>query len=226
MLPPIPYKQGWSKKRDVDNDPSLVATPTKSWKLTEMTDEWVLFSHALLFVCGNLTTDPLLDAEQTLGRDLGIVVMESDAPVFHCPDADWSRLIFAAPKEEWETVKETLASIGGYRQSDQFFWRTLLQHIRIVDRVALASMSVVDTLPTVPFWSFGVDSNIATFALGAVKRRNAKVPDPTLEGVWLAARFPPSDETIRLGKAIAAGHANPFRTIDPLYNPEMKTSFE
>lgn len=105
------------------------------YTLNDLTDEFVLFHHSLIFTVGGLNTDPVLlcyaendikDNERPIAVTLQTSILSGLIPPYN-------HTIYGALKEHWKKVSWALDTIGAVNAKNKHFWRSMRQLIPIPD---------------------------------------------------------------------------------------------
>jgi hypothetical protein len=160
--------------------------------LTDLVDEYVLFTHGLVFTHGAWLQDPLQDYVTSMDTDCRLHALELPSPVFRwfdgrspvdrqTLDTSWNRKIMACPKRSWNGLYRFLASIQGTNRDTKTMYSLAAQRIPIIDVIAFANLSgLPDRIPEVDCLCFALVTNRRTVYFAPERRVNPWDPVPVL----------------------------------------------
>jgi hypothetical protein len=169
--------------------------------LQSLTEEFVLFTPALLFTHADWDRDPVKD---WAGEAPGRRVYSLDLPQAAFEglevggDVNWCYRLLLCPRTQWADLYGFMGIIGFADRFRRRFHRALAQAIPVPDLLLLARLATLpDPVPTVQVVAFGVNGN---------RRQVAFVPaaNPPLDRARPEV-YPPEEETVRAANRFLSG---------------------
>lgn len=209
--PELPRQQGTTPGEDREGRPGLLEENLRlprCHSLRELSQDYQLFSHAILFQHGYLPGDPLFDLlnqRPQLPRE-AFLRLKLPRPITQGLE-EGNYFLAAVAKLFWPQVLSFLGSLGGVNRDRKFFWRALAQSVPVPD-VLLLDTSVGMSLAFPPVVEdvvfFGVDGTTGQYAL-----------QPTAYG-WPPCKvcLPASPDTLALGQAILQERPDPYAVLE------------
>ncbi len=149
--------------------------------LTELSQDFVLVSHAVFMIYGYMPIDPLQRCfEQTFPNSRPYLLI-SDYPIFEGL-ASWNNRIIAVENKCWSKCRVFLDSISGLDRKRKLFYRPLRQKLPLTDFRSL-SKNIVE------LHTYGLDGNF-----GCLHFIPAKSPD----GLIRLIKDTPFEDTVKL----------------------------
>lgn len=188
--------------------------------LQELSEEYVYFTHGLLFTHGFWRTDPIVDHIVETGGECAPFAVQMPMPVFRwfegkdvggeVVDGRWNKQICVVAKEHWPALYRFLCLIEGINRDSKTVIKPVPQVIPIVDAFALARMSSLpERIPTVNCYCLALLTNRRTVYFAPESRRFAFEPIPILTRN-------PDPKTVRYAKALLHNQASPMAgTLEP-----------
>lgn len=159
--------------------------------LASLAEEYVYFSHGILFTYFDWSHDPVSDVVKDTGGNITPFRIELPAPVFkflnikdvnnNTVDDSWNRTILAVKKEEWPQLFRFLNSLSGFDPAKKMFHTVVFQTVLISDVLALNKKPVLpDKVPMVPCYVLAGTSNHKTVYFSPQQRGKLWEPVPVL----------------------------------------------
>ncbi len=159
--------------------------------LASLAEEYVYFSHGILFTYFDWSHDPVADCVRDTGGKVNPFRVELPAPVFkfldvkdannNVVDDSWNRTILAVKKDEWPSLFSFLGSLSGFDPAKKMFHTVVFQNVLIADVLALNKKTVLpDKTPLVPCYVLAGTSNRRTAYFPPAQRGELWEPVPVL----------------------------------------------
>lgn len=188
---------------------------SKAASLAELADEYVYFTHGLLFTHGNWFRDPVVDFIIEHGGDVEPFHIQLPYAIFKWFDAKdhegrviddaWNYQICAVQKEHWEALFAFLAQMAGSNEVTRTYHLTAIQKIPIIDSLALAKHEQLPSpVPVVECYALALLGNRRSVYFAPQYSTDGRVP------VLIGAA---DSKAIKIAKAVWAGSNSPAAGI-------------
>jgi len=119
---------------DAGPSPRVLDVPAS---LLAMTQEWVLFTYAPLFLYGRLHHNPVQEYinEANISRDV-VALLPLDVPLFGDLPQPWASLLWACKKEHWKGLSLHIGSLGLLDRDERTLTRVVYQEFQAPDIIA------------------------------------------------------------------------------------------
>jgi len=129
-------------------------------RLSELTDEFQLFTPALLKLSAAFDVDPAAYAAGQTGVQ-DIFTIESPQPFLDLP-SPWDRTLWAVPHEHWQKILQVLGRLTIVSTPQKRYARVLYYDLQIPD---VLDKRLHARRPEVAVCAFAVDANFGCFLL-------------------------------------------------------------
>jgi hypothetical protein len=216
----LPAREGVGKRElsPRDGPPYHAARVSKATGLRDLAEEYVLFSHGLLFTHGHWSTDPVVDYVQTQDPECLPFAIQLPRPVFsgltyRAPssggDTSWNSILMAVLKEHWPGLLAYMGNVSGIDRKAKRYCRLAVQQMPVADVLALEKAAMLpDPLPMVDVFLFALDGSWATVGFDPAVC-------PPVGKVKVVKRYPPDPDVVKMAKAIFAEQEKPFLAVEP-----------
>lgn len=185
--------------------------------LMELTQEYALFTHGLMFTHGHWMRDVINDFLLETHTAYPPAVINLTRKVFTGMDfrennrrlnQDWDFRLLACPYKSWADLFQFLSTVGGINRDEHKYHVLLCQQIPVPDVVALEHFTELPKrgCPTVNVFAFGINGNDKTVYFEPAK--NPPIDKPKVRV------GPPEQEVIDMAERVFAGHPQPFMVRD------------
>lgn len=187
--------------------------------LGALTDDYVLFSYAPLFMYGGMEHNPVQEWLNTRLPGEVIFFLPLPKPAFimrlDLQSSIWDRLLWAVEKEFWPELSLHLGSMAFINKKTQILSKSMCQEIQIQDINAYGYMpnSTDGTMRTLSVYVFTVDSSVGCYAM--------QPNPPFLPNMVIMEAF---KETKRLAKALFGYETDPYAAVEREQEDEDKST--
>lgn len=149
------------------SDNEVASTPSPRRTLLELSRGAELFTTALIVKAG-FDRDPIIECSKALNSSFQFTVIDCESPLFQGlgqglllgQSVNWDHRLYAAPRDDWDSVRDMLSGISWVDRMRKTYARTLFHELTIVDPTTLyASGELLAALPLLTITVFGVASN-------------------------------------------------------------------
>jgi hypothetical protein len=179
---------------------------SKTESLKDMTDEFCIFTHALLFTHGHWREDPIVTYLTEEAPPHSPFFINLPSAIFKGTIGRWDSKLLVIRKDGWEQFFSFMALVGAIDRGKHVFHKLLAQQLPVPDALALAQNKVWDVCPMVDVTAFGIDGNDR-----AVYFKPALKPPVDLPEVVISK---PDPDTVKLASNIFANASHPYLAID------------
>ena len=169
-------------------------------RLADLAEEYVFFTHGLLFTHAFWLRDPIVDHIVEQKGEADPFHIQLPMPIFRWFDAkdpsgnvvddSWNYQICAIPKEQWDPLFAFLSTISGSNRQTKMFHLTAVQKVPIADALAIQRMTVAPKeLPTVDCYCLAILGNRRSVYFAPQHAKDARVPIVIGSSDPQAARF-------------------------------------
>lgn len=150
--------------------PLPAAAQKKTHTLTDMSQDYVFFTPAVLNTASPLRRDVVYDCGVALGITASLVIVDYAFPFFkglgaYKQNGQLVRLnnrLYGVPHEHWEQLKNCIAGISMVDWDTKFYGKVNYNYVTIIDHFALKKMAVVNSLPVLDVAAFCLATNTMT----------------------------------------------------------------
>lgn len=205
----LPSREAITRKEmNTDQRPFVDKTLSKSATLTDLSKEFIFFTHSALFVYGNWTKDPVSDYIETENKSCEPFWVTFDGPVFSGLDfrttkkrhnREWNYRLMGCPIDQWSGLLNFLQSLSGVNKAEHRFHITVVQKIPMLDYFALAKKPTLPSpLPMVDLYTVGLLGNDRSVYFEPAK-------NPPLDKVRIKIS-PALPQIVAQGEAVLSGN--------------------
>jgi hypothetical protein len=164
---------------------------SQSTGLTDLAEDYVFFTHGLLFTHAYWPQDPIVTyiiESQGACTPFHIQVprpvfkwFDAKDPTGRVLDDQWNWQLCGVPKEQWPGLFAFLAQLNGINYETKFYHQVVFQKIPIVDTLRLEKLAVLPApVPTVDCICLAVLTNRRTVYFAPQHRRQPWEPVPVM----------------------------------------------
>lgn len=178
--------------------------------LKDLEEEYVFFTHAILFTHADFDRDPVYDFVTSASANLA-----GDCPPFHITfpnavfqgldldgDPAWNFRVIAAPRSYWPRLDSWLGSLTGVDRDKKLWQQVISQILPVPDGLALARAAILPIpCPMVDVVVFGFSGNQKLVAMEPARNPPIDLPKVVVH--------PPEEIALRHARALF-GEQNPF----------------
>ncbi len=170
----LPLPIGVSAEQELKVEKLKSAQPAKpsSASFAELSEEYVLCTHAIILKYSGLTFDPLLQCYAEHNRSDSPLTYTISTPIFSGFNSLLDNTLYAIHKDFWPTVLYDLGTIG-FTYDGAYCW-TVPQKLPMLDYLALLKKSVLSTLPMAEIYAFALESSKGSIQL--LPNKNPLIP--------------------------------------------------
>jgi hypothetical protein len=174
--------------------------------LEAMTEEYVFFTIAPLYLRGNFRDAMLVDYMMSMGEEVKFYYYKFNKPIFKgletsLYDRDWNHVLWAIGQEWWDSFQDFCCSLTVALRDQNWLVRFGVQEARIIDPLALDKAGMIrHDLPKPGIALLGVYGNKDQFAF--------EIGEP-LTSLPTLKRLPPEEDMRVFAKALFEGQ-NPL----------------
>jgi hypothetical protein len=227
-LPPEPSV---SNPMTIDLDPRspLEKRMSSLKRLSDLTVDHVLFSHASLFCYGRWQRDPISDYVIEQKGDCQPFMLQMPKPPFRfldCKDPSgkllyegWNFNLVACPKEKWDGLFKFIATLAGVSLEDKFYHSVTWQKLQIPDMLHLNNTAALpDPVPQVECHCLALLSNRYSVIFRPEYRKKLWEPVPVVVG-------PSLPEVVKYAKRVLRSWTDRPNVLNPpvTINPALST---
>lgn len=215
----LPKREGTHTRSELplpDSPGYQIATFAKAVRLLDLTQEFVLFTHAPLFTHGNWLHDPVFDYfvecnpihvpfQINLPRRLflGLEIRQGRRLI----NDDWNYRLLAIHKDGWEDFFRFMGQVGGINRDDKRYHTLLAQQMPVPDILLLEHKAILPSpCPMVDIITFGLDGNDRQVYFAPAL--NPPIDKPK------ACTGPPDPKVVATAERVFAGQEKPFLPFD------------
>lgn len=167
----IPLKEGTTATvEEICTEPITAKKFNSKATLTDLSQDYILFSHASIVLFTPLSFDPIQVYAQRFHTTPTVLMVDQDifhdhasikGAKFQAPlPKMFNRLIYALPKHEWPIFLKLIGTIGIRHKESKTYINIVPQKLPLLDVIDMSKRSVIpDVLPTVEIYLFALDGN-------------------------------------------------------------------